>query len=566
MFFSSRLLALSWAFICFFLSILFLGLLGFHLLGLPSLALSFSPLALKGVSFRLVLQRRVASSLFSAVVCLIAAVVFVFMAHYFLRGQHLVYFCWVTFLFVFSILILINFSDVFFTLLGWDGLGVVSYFLIAYYQSPVSRFSSRFTLLINRLGDCFFILLVLVWWRSVPVRSFSFSAFSSFRGFTLLLVLTFSTKSAIFPFSPWLPAAIAAPTPISSLVHSSTLVTAGLFLMVRNYPLLSRSSSCLSLLCFLGVFTSLYAGLSALVEPDLKKVVALSTLSHLGFILLALGLGQLQLAFFHLIAHAFFKSSLFIRLGSIIVASHHYQDSRVFSGWGSSHPFFGIVLLTSVGHLVGLPFLSGFYSKDLILEALFRVDLGVFLLSLIYANVLLTFSYSFRIVQMFVKSKLVTFSVVRQPLLIFTLSLFSLRVLSIFVGFFISQFTVSVALFLPSSFKFFPFVGLILRVIWYLAVRSTLTYPNSILYPLSSMLFLSPLWSNKVSSAGVSLHEGALRSVECGAFRGSLFSYPLYLATQLSLWLNLVISSSVRDLAFLLVGFLVALPLVIAAI
>ena len=161
---------------------------------------------------------------------------------------------------------------------------------------------------------------------------FSLSFLSNKRGvLCTLLLLTFFTKSAIFPFSPWLPAAIAAPTPISSLVHSSTLVTAGLYLIIRNYPLVSGSRFSLSALSLLGVFTSLYAGLSSTVEPDLKKVVALSTLSHLGFILLALGLGQLQLAFFHLLIHAFFKSRLFISLGAIIVSRSHYQDSRFFS-------------------------------------------------------------------------------------------------------------------------------------------------------------------------------------------------------------------------------------------
>ena len=191
----------------------------------------------------------------------------------------------------------------------------------------------------------------------------------------LFILLAFITKRALFPFSSWLPIAIAAPTPISALVHSSTLVTAGLFLMIRFSFFFYYSYELIKILFIISVFTSLYAGLAALVEKDLKKIIALSTLRHLGFIRIRFSLGLIDLAFFHLLRHALFKSLLFIRIGDIIKNFRHSQDRRYISSRFNLCRYSNNLIRIRLLNLLGLPRLSGFYRKDLILEfILFNVS------------------------------------------------------------------------------------------------------------------------------------------------------------------------------------------------
>lgn len=236
--------------------------------------------------------------------------------------------------------------------------------LILFYQRHTSIYSAIFTILINRLGDAFYLLRLSI------MLAFSGSIFSDYSEyfFLVLIILTFITKRALFPFSRWLPIAIAAPTPISALVHSSTLVTAGLYLIIRYSFLFYSSYQLMQFLLIVSLFTSFYAGTSVLVESDLKKVIALSTLSHLGFIGIAFSLGLSQLAFFHLLSHALFKSLLFIRIGDIIVNLLHSQDRRFISNVFIAIPYSTNLMRLSLLNLLGLPNLRGFYSKDLILE------------------------------------------------------------------------------------------------------------------------------------------------------------------------------------------------------
>jgi NADH-ubiquinone oxidoreductase chain 5 len=194
---------------------------------------------------------------------------------------------------------------------------------------------------------------------------------------------------------------MAAPTPISSLVHSSTLVTAGLYLIMRFSCFiyqLELVSFCLYTLFWLGLFTSLYAGLCSLFEPDLKKLVALSTLRHLGFICLAFSIGRVDLAYFHLLSHALFKSLLFIGLGNVLSGRSHIQDSRFLSSGLILMPASSGLIIVSIINLFGLPFVRGFYSKDLVLEfVMFNPVCRNLRILILYLNVLLTFSYTFRV-------------------------------------------------------------------------------------------------------------------------------------------------------------------------
>jgi NADH-ubiquinone oxidoreductase chain 5 len=282
-------------------------------------------------------------------------------------------------------------------MLGWDGLGLVSFFLIVYYQSQSSITSGLFTLLINRIGDCFFLVTIVLYFCSLGYGGFSFGGFFMDFYLSLFLVLTFMTKRAIFPFSPWLPLAMAAPTPISALVHSSTLVTAGLYLMIRYPDLILSSPNLCSVLCILCIFTSFYAGFNSVFETDLKKLIALSTLSHLGFIGTAFSVGLINLAFFHMLTHALFKSLLFMAIGDIITVLSHSQDIRYLSSGLNLTPASSSIISVSILNLLGIPSLRGFFSKDLVLESLHFSGFSFLLVAIMFCNVVFTYFYSYQL-------------------------------------------------------------------------------------------------------------------------------------------------------------------------
>lgn len=210
------------------------------------------------------------------------------------------------------------------------------------------------------------------------------------------VVVAGATKRAQIPFSAWLPAAMAAPTPVSALVHSSTLVTAGVYLLIRfSRPIYDRGLGVVVLRA--SVLTIVVAGFSAMLESDMKKLVALSTLRQLGIIIIVLRTGMKELAFFHLVTHAIFKSALFMCTGFIIHNVGGTQDSRVVSGFGISRPILGILLRSTNLALCGFPFLAGFYSKDIILEYIFITSNNLFVVAIVILGTGLTVGYSFRI-------------------------------------------------------------------------------------------------------------------------------------------------------------------------
>ena len=250
------------------------------------------------------------------------------------------------------------------------------------------------TALINRLGDAFLLISIALLLNQGHWLNL-FSTPSSLSSCTILcLTLAAMTKRAQIPFSRWLPAAIAAPTPVSALVHSSTLVTAGVFLLYRFYPFLSTNPLFRPALLFIAALTILIAGLSAIVESDLKKIIALSTLRQLGVILSTLGLGLQTLTFFHLITHALFKALLFVCAGSIIHHFSHSQDLRTLSNSSRQTPISSSAILIASLALAGSPFLSGFYSKDLILEILIFNPINILIFFVFALATLLTAAYS----------------------------------------------------------------------------------------------------------------------------------------------------------------------------
>lgn len=303
-------------------------------------------------------------------------------------------------LFVFSILMLILSPNLIRILLGWDGLGLISYCLVIYYQNVKSYNAGMLTALSNRLGDVAF-LLAIAWILNYGSWNFIFyleliKLDTEMGVVALFIVFAAITKSAQIPFSSWLPAAIAAPTPVSALVHSSTLVTAGVYLLIR-FNLLLTDTNLRKVLLLIAGLTIFIAGLGANFEFDLKKIIALSTLSQLGLIMRILSLGFPKLAFFHLLTHALFKALLFICAGVIIHNIKNSQDIRDIRSLIFFMPITISCLNIANLSLCGLPFLSGFYSKDLILEMVLIINLNFFSGVLFFFSTGLTVSYSLRL-------------------------------------------------------------------------------------------------------------------------------------------------------------------------
>ena len=281
-------------------------------------------------------------------------------------------------------------------LLGWDGIGLVSYALVIYYQREGRANAGMLTALSNQVGNVA-ILLRISFMFSIGGWNFFF-IFDYISRFALaMVVLAAITKRAQIPFSAWLPAAMAAPTPVSALVHSSTLVTAGVYLLIRFRSGLAGTSAQNILLVFANL-TIFMAGLGANFETDLKKIIALSTLRQLGVIMVILGLGWAEVAFFHLLTNALFKALLFMRAGSIIHRVGDYQDIRVIGGLVNFAPLRIITINLANLALCGIPFLAGFYSKDLILEVAFSRPLNEVCFWLLVLSTGLTVCYTFRLI------------------------------------------------------------------------------------------------------------------------------------------------------------------------
>nr|YP_009764371.1 NADH dehydrogenase subunit 5 [Synalpheus microneptunus]QIS92009.1 NADH dehydrogenase subunit 5 [Synalpheus microneptunus] len=336
------------------------------------------------------------SMMFLSFVTFISSMVLFYSGSYMSGDNNVNRFMYLVLLFVVSMSFLIISPNLVSILLGWDGLGLVSYALVIYYQSEGSANAGMLTALSNRVGDVAILLSI-----SMMLSLGSWNFLFNYDCISLLslgmVVLAAMTKSAQIPFSAWLPAAMAAPTPVSALVHSSTLVTAGVYILIRFSPSLSGTVVQEILLLFASL-TMFMAGLGANFETDLKKIIALSTLSQLGVMMVILSLGWAELAFFHLLTHALFKALLFMSAGSIIHSVGDYQDIRVMGGLISYMPLSVMTINLANLALCGMPFLAGFYSKDLMLEMAFMGSLNEFCFWLLVLSTGLTVCYTFRLV------------------------------------------------------------------------------------------------------------------------------------------------------------------------
>nr|YP_009107392.1 NADH dehydrogenase subunit 5 [Ibacus ciliatus]AIU40936.1 NADH dehydrogenase subunit 5 [Ibacus ciliatus] len=340
------------------------------------------------------------SLVFSSFVLLISSMVLYYSGGYMEGDKSFNRFMYLVLAFVMSMMLLIISPNLISILLGWDGLGLVSYALVIYYKNEKSANSGMLTVLSNRVGDVA-ILLSIGLMISLGGWNFLFycSGMSDDNMLLLksLVVLAAMTKSAQIPFSAWLPAAMAAPTPVSALVHSSTLVTAGVYLLIRFSPALNGSSVSSGLLV-MSCLTMFMAGLGANFEYDLKKIIALSTLSQLGVMMSILSLGASDLALFHLLTHALFKALLFMCAGVIIHNVKDYQDIRHMGGLSKMMPLTSMSMMLSNLALCGMPFMAGFYSKDLIIEIVLMSNINKVCFILYVLSTGLTVCYTFRLI------------------------------------------------------------------------------------------------------------------------------------------------------------------------
>ena len=307
-------------------------------------------------------------AIFLSTVVIISFAVFSFSFRYIGHYKFFSRFHILLFIFVTSIILLIISSNILFTLIGWDGLGISSYLLVIYYGRVKSYNAGILTVLSNRFGD---VLILLRIGLILHIGSWNIKFYREIlclnSVFSIFLVVGAFTKRAQIPFRAWLPAAIAAPTPVSSLVHSSTLVTAGVYLLFRHLNELIRFSQ-LNFILIVGVATIIMARLSALNEKDIKKIVALSTLRQLGLMATRLGLNWVFIRFFHLIIHAFFKAMIFIRVGNLIHFRQFYQAIKNRGRELFSSPFNRSTLVLARVSLTGAPFAAAFFSKEPIIE------------------------------------------------------------------------------------------------------------------------------------------------------------------------------------------------------
>jgi len=323
-------------------------------------------------------------------------------------------------LFTFSMLMLVmsnNFLQLFF---GWEAVGLVSYLLIGFwYNRPTAIYANLKAFLVNRVGDLGFLLgiaLILAYFGTLDykevfehapaakdqVLAVAFTGWPLITSICILLFIGAMGKSAQFPLHVWLPDSMEGPTPISALIHAATMVTAGIFMVARMSPLFELSEAALSFVLVIGAITALFMGLVAIVQNDIKRVVAYSTLSQLGYMTVALGASAYASGMFHLMTHAFFKALLFLGAGSVIIAMHHEQDMRRMGGLRKYLPVTYATMMIGALASAGVPGLSGFFSKDSIIEAVHESHLpgSGFAYFCVLACVFVTAFYTFRLMFM----------------------------------------------------------------------------------------------------------------------------------------------------------------------
>ena len=388
----------------------------------------------------------------------ISSVIHIFSISYMENDPHVQRFFSYLSLFTFFMLLLVSGANYFVMFVGWEGIGIVSYLLINFWFTRIqANKAAILALTMNRVGDMglsigFFALFAI--FGSLDYSTiFNLTPLINETAITiigLLLLAGAMAKSAQIPLHSWLPGSMEGPTPVSALIHAATLVTAGLYLLVRSSPLLEYSPTALLVITLVGASTAFFAATCGLVQNDLKRIIAFSTISQLGYMVMAVGISQYNVALMHVVNHAFFKALLFLGAGAIIHSVSDQQDVRKLGGLIGFLPFTYSVMLIGTIALLGLPWLSGFYSKDLIIELAY----ARFSFSGMYAYILgtitagITAFYSFRLISLVFltvpNAPKETYNNVHEANLLVIIPLFFLAIFSIFFGFVFSDLFVGI--------------------------------------------------------------------------------------------------------------------------
>nr|ATN95388.1 NADH dehydrogenase subunit 5 [Calanus glacialis] len=505
-------------------------------LTLEEFIIEWEVISLGSSTISLVIMLDFMSLYFISLVSLVAGSVMVFSTSYMSGEWFFGRFVALVMSFVMSMFMLILSPNMVSIMLGWDGLGVTSYLLVIFYQSSKSYNAGMITALTNRLGDVGLLISIAMFF-SYGTWSFTVYGEGSHKlpaTLITIIIMAACTKSAQMPFSAWLPAAMAAPTPVSALVHSSTLVTAGVYLLIRMNMFLVNFAM-LEVLMFLGTFTMLMAGGAAMLEMDMKKIIALSTLSQLGVMMMTLGAGNPILAYLHLLSHAFFKAMLFMCAGVIIHNMKDYQDIRKMGlGWYSLPVIMSTMSVANMS-LCGLPFLSGFYSKDMVLEMMMMSGPSLMILSVMILATFLTVMYSCRL------SFLVGLSMVKSEMFyqmvegdkMMLAGMFMLLPFSIAGGMYLTW-----SLIASASVVFLPFwlkLSISLTILFAIFVMSKMFESFSSGQPTPLKLFTSTMWympltfSISLSDHLTNYSKGFFKSVEITWAESILFKQALSL-------------------------------------
>jgi len=352
-------------------------------------------------------------------------------------------------LFTFMMIILVTSNNYLVTFVGWEGVGVCSYLLVSFWFTRIAANQSSISaFLTNRVGDCLFTIgMFVLIWSTGNLDYYTIFSLSPFLNENVILIIGIClligamAKSSQIGLHVWLPMAMEGPTPVSALIHAATMVTAGVYLLIRTSPLIEYSNTVLIICLWLGAITTMSSSLIGFFQQDIKKIIAYSTMSQLGMMVIAIGLSSYNIALFHLINHAFYKALLFLGAGSIIHAMYDNQDLRKYGGLKLYLPLsYSIILIASLS-LIALPFMSGFYSKDFILESAYGQfyfsSVVVYFVAIIGAS--FTTLYSIKILYLaFVSNPnglLVDYKNVHEGDVFMSLPLIILAIFSIFFGY-----------------------------------------------------------------------------------------------------------------------------------